>query len=257
MGLRYPGNVFRVVAVITGAMLVPMAAHATPPEQREKEETIQASTLRDDASDVVLSDGLGAYSARELAASSVRNFIPSIVDSDVNTVNQDRLFVRTAADGTRQMPLSSDLASAAHFGPGNTQAIGCASTHVLFESSSSPDWWEALVSPGDRVEGWGNVRCYTTPELDRGYQVFYSRPSATRGECLQITRTTSTALVLAAPAGNLLNAAGDPDCNATVQSFAYTTQADGTRSFSATFLGWESAPYEITLDFGHGKGKGH
>lgn len=248
-----------VVGVLAMAALVPNAASGAPPPQREKIETIQSSTLRGDAAqDVVLNDGLGAYLASEMAASYVRNLIPSVADGDSNTQNQDRLFVMTEAGGSRRMPFSSDLASAAHFGPGSTQSIDCLTTHILFESASTPDWYEALGSVGDTVKGWGNVRCYTTP--DSGYQAFYkSTASATSAaECLQMTRVTSTALVLSAPAGTALDPFGGLPCNADIHSFAYSTDENGQRTGFRSFpLGSESAPYELTVDLGNGKGKKH
>lgn len=250
-----------VLAFATLAGSVPFAAAQTAPTQRLRFEQIQSATLRDMSYDSLLSDGGGPYLSTQLEAAYVRNLEPSVVDSDVNTLNQDRLLVKTPeAPGSRGMRLVSKLASTDHAGPMSV-GIVCASMHILFESASTPDWFEALASVGASVRGWGNVRCYTTPEEDRGYQIFYHQGVSLTGpgECLTITRTSATRLVLDADSGLANPLGGTSPCIGDVQKFQYST-VNGQRTFSGSSLGPESAPFEVTLDFPvtqtRGKGKG-
>jgi hypothetical protein len=217
---------------------IPLGIAQAVPPQKTANAQLQSAKLRDAATDIVLSDGRGAYSASELE--SLR----------INTTGNDRLFVKTLIGG-RTMELSSDVAALDLQVTGGGETLDCVSTHILFESSTTPDWFAAVGSVGDSVRGWGNVRCYTSQNA--GYQMFYNSGGTPTSvtECLTVRRESATELVLHAD-GATSPAVINESCVADVETFEYETDENGQRTgvFTGRDVGIEQAPYELLLTFG-------
>lgn len=212
---------------------------------------IDPTVLRDASGDVQQSDGLGPYAASQVGTAVLGDFATSTPDRDGSTRTQDYFMFTSGIGSSRTTFLSSDLASAAHYGLGSTQSIRCDYYgYFFFESAVTPDWYQQLGAVGNSVKGWGTTGCYTAP--DRGYHLVYPGHTAgsTAGECLTMTQSGTDTLTLTAPSSLSDPLASPPACSAQVSSFVIT---DGVKTF--TLLGTESAPFELQLGLPPMKGK--
>ena len=218
------------------------AASAGKPA-RDNFYSVDPAVMRDASGDVQQSDGLGPYAAAEVGTSLLRDFATSVPDRDGNSRTQDYFYFGSGEGGARTTFLSSDLASAAEFGPGSTQPVRCAHYgYFFFESAVTPDWYQELGETGSSVKGWGTTGCYTAS--DRGYHFVYPghTSGSTVGECLTMTQTGPDTLTLTAPGSVNDPFSPAPSCSAEVARFVIN---DGKKTF--TPLGLESAPFELTL----------
>lgn len=243
--MRASGPVPSVALVALALLTAPAPADAA--RATDTVTSASTTTYRDAAGDVARSDGAGPFAAADVRASYVRDFSPSSPDSGTTAMQQDHLYFSSILGGARYGVFENMWASAHHSGPGASGPIRCVQSYAYFESDSTPDWVEELDTVGDSVNGWGNVGCYTSADFMYAAHYPTSAGQTLTAECLRVTRTSPTTLVLSADHG-ATSPLGGSACEALILSY------DG--SGDSAFHGTSPAPVEITFEFPARRGRG-
>lgn len=215
-----------VVVGLTGAMVG--VSNAAPPAPTGTAYQVEPS-IRGSAGDVLLNDGTASYAGND----SVAYLYDSLTAERGDTFNFFPWRQRTFSVKT---PLIND----------GTPVTCTGFSRISAFSTKTPQWFEELESDGSSILGDASVICATDNSGKQGFGIFYPEtdPNASvdlNTECVRFTRVSATSYSFAAPADDPL-----ASCKAAVYSFANPKGSD-YREY--TFIGYSSAPFEVTTIF--------
>lgn len=223
-------RVFVFIAI--AIMLVPGIGNAAPPAPTSELHQVEPAIGDvEGVADVLLHDGSSSYAGNDSGA-YVYNSLTSERGDFFNFFPwRQRAF-------SIQTPLVND-----------GQPVLCDGfSRVSAFSAQTPQWYEELGKRGDggSLLGDASITCSTDNAGKAGFGVFYPQTDPDvaldlRTECVRFTRISGTSYTFSAPGSTLQR-----PCEAAVYSF---TNPRGSDWREYTFLGYSSAPFEVTAVF--------
>lgn len=216
------------VSVLMMVGLVPGSAQAAPPDPTSKIYNVEPS-VRGAAGDVLLHDGTSSYAGKDSIAYIYDSFTSERGDS-LNFFPWHR----------RSFSIQSSLVG------GGTPVLCDGFSRIRAYSDKTPQWFEELDADGESFLGDASITCSTDNAGKNGFAVFYPNTNPEllvdlATECVSFTRVNATSYTFSAPADS-----PSAPCKAGVYSF---TNPKGSDWREYTFLGYSSAPFEVTTVF--------
>lgn len=221
----------------------------------------KSATVRSQEDDVVLSDGSQYAEGRGTGVT----LFDSGPGTDADEPSDWDYLVFWPKSG-RRLHLSSDLVDGDPGKPGNQQ-LACEDDSYLFfgKFSDNRDWVEELSAVGNSTTGDAAFHCWIDDPNSAGsehryYDVWwYHQGLRNSGNCVTYSRTDSKTLRFEAPPATVSPVTGlpipqDDGCPAEIWLVTRTEENDPATpaeyTYSRESLGYQSAPMQLTVEFG-------
>jgi len=216
------------VLALVAVALVPGMGNAAPPAPTGEVHNVEPS-IRGASGDVLLHDGGSAYAGNDSVAYIYDSF-----------TSERRDFFNFFPWRRRSFSLQSSLIN-------NGSAVVCDGfSRIGAFSARTPQWYEELDADGESLLGDASIVCSVDNAGKNGFAVFYPDTNPDQlvdltTECVRFTRVDATSYTFTAP-GHTTAA----PCEAAIYSF---TNPQGKEWREYTFIGYSSAPFEVTTVF--------
>lgn len=216
------------VSVVMIVLMVAGTGNAAPPPPTSEVYQVEAS-IGESTGSVLLHDGSSSYAGNDSVAYIYNSLTSERAD-----------FMQFFPWRKRTFSIQTSLVN-------NGTAVLCDGfSRISAHSAKTPQWFENLDADGKSLLGDASITCSTDNAGKNGFGVFYPDTSPDQvldltTECVAFTRNAANSYTFSAAADSPTS-----PCQAAIYSF---TDPQGKDWREYTFLGYSSAPFQVTTVF--------